>query len=235
MKPYQQIPILECGELLAPIPTELFAVVTPHPYEALNAPYGTKSPYYLRQGVLNNLSLAQAHLQQQYPGWSIQIFDAYRPVAVQQFMVDYTFKAVVQAQGLDLETLTTAEHQLILEQVYQFWAAPSFDLATPPPHSTGAAIDVALIDGQGQTIDMGSAIDEISPRSYPNHFATSLEPQEQIYDQNRQILRDVMIAAGFQQHPHEWWHFSLGDQMWAWLNNQQNPGNLVVARYGRVD
>ena len=43
-----------------------------------------------------------------------------------------------------------------------------------------------------------------------------------------------MFAAGFQRHPNEWWHFSLGDQMWAWLSNQENPTHLVVARYGRV-
>ena len=25
-----------------------------------------------------------------------------------------------------------------------------------------------------------------------------------------------MGTAGFVQHPNEWWHFSHGDQMWAW-------------------
>jgi len=32
---------------------------------------------------------------------------------------------------------------------------------------------------------------------------------------------------GFQR-PGEWWHFSIGDQMWAWFN-QQNPGNSAIA------
>ncbi|MCZ0900835.1 D-alanyl-D-alanine dipeptidase, partial [Microcoleus sp. HI-ES] len=38
---------------------------------------------------------------------------------------------------------------------------------------------------------------------------------------------------GFQQHPNEWWHFCLGDQMWAWLTNQNNSGSQLIARYGR--
>ena len=43
-----------------------------------------------------------------------------------------------------------------------------------------------------------------------------------------------MLKAGYQRNPREWWHFSVGDQMWAWLNNQSNPVNPVTARYGRL-
>ena len=25
-----------------------------------------------------------------------------------------------------------------------------------------------------------------------------------------------MRSAGFVRHPNEWWHFSHGDQLWAW-------------------
>ena len=30
------------------------------------------------------------------------------------------------------------------------------------------------------------------------------------------LLADVMEASGFAQHPNEWWHYSFGDQLWAW-------------------
>jgi zinc D-Ala-D-Ala dipeptidase len=234
MKPYQQVPIVECGEPLVPIPLDQFAIVTPHPYVKIGAPYGEKSPFYLRQGVLKSLLDAQHHLQQAQPGWRIQIFDAYRPIAVQQFMVEYTFAEMVRSQGLVVETLTADQRQTILEQVYEFWAVPSPDPATPPPHSTGAAIDVTLVDATGRTVDMGSAIDEISPRSYPNHFADSAIATEQTFHHHRQLLQKAMRSAGFQPHPNEWWHFSQGDQLWAWLTNQINPDQPVVARYGRV-
>jgi D-alanyl-D-alanine dipeptidase len=44
-----------------------------------------------------------------------------------------------------------------------------------------------------------------------------------------------MVNAGFQPHPNEWWHFCLGDQMWAWLVNQQDPAKGARARYGTVE
>jgi zinc D-Ala-D-Ala dipeptidase len=234
MKPYQQIPIVECGEPLVPIPLDIFAIESPHPYEKLSAPYGDRSPFFLRQGVLARLQNAQTHLQQTHPGWRIQIFDAYRPVEVQQYMVDYTFNELVITAGLSPEELTPAQRQAFQEQVHQFWAVPSLDPATPPPHSTGAAVDVTLINAENQTVDMGSPIDEISPRSYPNYFANHQDRDGVRYQTHRQILTQAMQSAGFRQHPNEWWHFSWGDQLWAWLSQIETPTVSVISRYGGV-
>ena len=231
MKPYHHIPIQDCGEPLVPIPLEKFAVVTPHPYQKAGANYGGSSPYCLRQGVLKALLTAQTCLQQHYCGWRIQIFDAYRPVEVQQYMVDYTFASVVQMQGLDADQLLPQQSQRIWEEVYQIWAVPSFDRATPPPHSTGAAVDVTLVDAQGKVVNMGSDIDELSARSHPNYYASA---KQHIYHARRQLLNQIMLAGGFRRHPGEWWHFSCGDQMWAWQHNQETA-HPRLAHYGRVD
>lgn len=231
MKPYYQIPIQDCREPLVPIPLEQFAVLTPHPYEKLGAPYGTVSPYYLRQTVLEALIMAQKYLQQEHPGWRILIFDAYRPIAVQEFMVNYTFAEVVRSQNINPILLSDTEREVIWQKVYQMWASPSPDPLTPPPHSTGAAVDITLVNHKGETIDMGSEIDELSPRSHPDYYAQ--EPNLP-YHGHRQLLRDVMHQAGFQRHPGEWWHFCYGDQMWAWLCHQGNPSQTFIARYGRV-
>ncbi|HEY9650992.1 MAG TPA: M15 family metallopeptidase [Coleofasciculaceae cyanobacterium] len=231
MKPYQKIPIVDCGEPLVPIPLEQFAVESPHPYERLGAPYGQTSPYYLRQRVLAALLNAQTLLQKQHPGWRIQIFDAYRPVAVQQFMVDHTFAEVVESQNLDPTNLSDNQREVIFQEVYKFWAAPSLNPMTPPPHSTGAALDITLVDATGQILDMGSAIDELSPRSHPDYYINQPEPP---YHTRRELLREVMNSVGFRRHPGEWWHFSLGDQMWAWLCNQENPTESFTAYYGGI-
>ncbi|MEO0984769.1 MAG: M15 family metallopeptidase [Cyanobacteria bacterium J06639_14] len=234
MKPYQSVVIQDCGEPLVPLPLEQFAVLTPHPYQVLGAPYGDRSPYWLRASVVQALVRAQEHLQAMRPGWRIQIFDAYRPIPVQQFMVDYTAHELAQKQGLDFETLPPSEQDGILNQVYQFWAIPSLDPKSPPPHSTGAAVDVTLMDADGQPVDMGSPIDEISVRSHPNHFEQSFDPKSQHFHANRCLLRQVLIQSGFQQHPNEWWHFSSGDQLWAWLKMQASSEQFW-ARYGRLD
>ncbi|MFN6537544.1 MAG: M15 family metallopeptidase [Nostoc sp. EkiNYC01] len=234
MRPYHQIPILECGEPLLKIPLELFAVEFPHPYEKLGAPYGDRSPYYLRQSVIENLIAAQSYLELLHPKWQIQIFDAYRPIAVQQFMVDYSFAQAVQERGLIEAKLSPNQRQEVWQAVYEIWAVPSLDEKTPPPHSTGAAVDVTLVDDTGEIVDMGSPIDEMSERSHPDYYANSDRPEAPKYHAHRQLLRDVMLKAGFQRNPREWWHFSFGDQMWAWLNNQSNPTNPASARYGRL-
>ncbi|HHP7230429.1 MAG TPA: M15 family metallopeptidase [Xenococcaceae cyanobacterium] len=234
MKPYQNLPIEDCGEPLVSIPLENFAVQIPHPYEKLGAEYGEKSPYCLRQGVLEALAMAQFLLNKSYPGWKLKLYDAYRPIGVQQFMVDYTFDSLLKQSGWEDHSISAQQRQKLWEQVYQLWAAPSTDPTMPPPHSTGAAIDLTLVDQTGKTVAMGGEIDELSPRSHPEYYANSRKLTERQYHRYRQVLNQVMTNVGFYRHPEEWWHFSLGDQMWAWLYNQKNPAHPTKARYGRV-
>lgn len=228
LKPYQTIPIRECHEPLVPIPLDRFAVIDPHPYQALGAPYGDRTPFWTRSGVLARLDQALVKLQAECPGWNIQIFDALRPLPVQQFMVEQAIAEVAIARNLNPATLSEADRDAILPEVQTFWAIPSSDPATPPPHSTGGAIDVTLVNPQGEPINMGSPIDELSPRSYPDHFATSDADNAPVFHQRRQLLHRILTQAGFAQHPKEWWHFCYGDQMWAWLSRSPH------AYYGRV-
>jgi D-alanyl-D-alanine dipeptidase len=220
MKPYQNIAIAECHEPLVAIANDILKI-DPHPYMALGAPYGDRSPFFVRQGILQRLQNSQAYLHSIRPNWKIAIFDAYRPIPVQQFMVDYSFLQLVEAKGLALDALSEAEKKGLIADVIKFWAAPSHDLKMPPPHSTGGAIDVTLFDQYGQEVDMGSPIDEISDRSFPNYFADADHVKQIDFDRDRQLLNQVMIYGGFLRHPNEWWHFSYGDQLWAWLGNQE--------------
>ena len=142
MKDYRNILIQDCQDDLVPIPLKHFSVQNPHPYKRLGAVYGNKSPYYLRSGVLKALQHVQDYLQIKYGGWKLHIFDAYRPISVQQFMVDYTFSCLIKERKLILRQLSILEKKELLDQVYKVWAIPSEDYTTPPPHSTGAAIDL---------------------------------------------------------------------------------------------
>ncbi|WP_040656134.1 M15 family metallopeptidase [Rubidibacter lacunae] len=225
----ESIAIRECGESLVPIPADRFALTQPHAYGSLGAPYGNRSPYCIRTGVLKRLIAAQSYLQQDAPGWTLQIFDAYRPIAVQRFMVDHAFAELARAQGRDPDALRadpeSAAAIAIWQQVFEFWAPPSSNPATPPPHSTGAALDVTLLDATGAPAAMGSPIDECSPRSYPDHFR---DCPELPYHAHRQLLAGAMRAAGFVRHPREWWHFSWGDRLWAQLSG------TAIAHYGSI-
>ncbi|MGQ4827603.1 M15 family metallopeptidase [Enterococcus faecalis] len=48
-------------------------------------------------------------------------------------------------------------------------------------------------------------------------------------------MHDIMRAQGFQRHHAEWWHFSLGDQYWAWRQRETGSNPTATARYGRAD
>ncbi|SBO42336.1 M15 family metallopeptidase [Cyanobium sp. NIES-981] len=235
-RPWNAIPISPCPEPLVPLPEDLWRL-EPHPYIAAGAPYGGGgSPFQLRQGVVARLLAAQLALRRQRPSWRLAIFDGWRPLAVQAFMVRHATAELCRQRGLDPHRPGPAL-EAVAREVGGFWAPPNPDPAAPPPHSTGAAVDLTLADERGAPISMGSPIDAIGEVSAPDHFqrlaAGSLDPVEreraQVFHGRRQLLQAVMQEAGFAQHPAEWWHFSWGDQLWAWRSGQPQ------AIYGRVE
>ncbi|MBV8061110.1 MAG: D-alanyl-D-alanine dipeptidase [Alphaproteobacteria bacterium] len=234
MKPYSAIPIQPVPDPMEPIPTPLFTLTDPHFYVALGAPYGNESPWMLRRGVIEALKRAQARLQAQHTGWRIKFHDAYRPNRVQQFMVDREYAIRAAEAGLDPSHITPEQREQLAPLVLPFWAIPSDNPATPPPHSTGAAMDITLVDEQGREVDMGTKVDETTEASAPDYFANATDEAGQAAHRNRALLYDIMHAEGFHRHKLEWWHFSRGDQLWAWLERELNPGCNAIAIYGNA-
>lgn len=232
LRPWSPVPIHECREPLQALPAELLRL-EPHPYAQLGAPYGPgASPFRLRTGVIERLLQAQDSLRNIAEPCRLAIFDAWRPVAVQRFMVNHAIREECRARGLDPDAACEEDLAEVRQEVARFWAEPSLDPATPPPHSTGAAVDLTLATPGGRPLAMGGEIDTIGAVSEPGHYAGAhaADPGSEagIWHARRQLLAGVMAAAGFAQHPNEWWHFSLGDQLWAWRLGQPS------ARYGRV-
>ena len=218
MRPWSSIPIVENHELLVALPAVLLRL-EPHPYASLGAPYGPDhDPFRLRSGVVDRLVQAQRRLAEQDPTLRFAIFDAWRPIAVQAFMVEHTIATLCAEQGISRDDPSQQSAvQAVIQDVARFWAAPSRDASTPPPHSTGAAVDLTLasLDGD-RPLDMGGAIDAIGAISEPDYYASASTASERLFHQRRLLLLTVMESVGFQQHPNEWWHFSHGDQLWAW-------------------
>ena len=214
MRPWSPIPIEECGEPMQALPPALLRI-EPHPYMALGAPYGASgNPFQLRLGVVQRLLDAQQQLVEHDPGLRLSIFDAWRPIAVQAFMVDHSIAELCRERGVEVRSGDAFDQ--VVADVGRFWAAPSRDPATPPPHSTGAAVDLTLSSSDGTPLAMGGEIDAIGAVSEPQHYAGREDSEARCWHQRRQLLAEVMGAAGFAQHPNEWWHYSFGDQLWAW-------------------
>ncbi|MBM5800661.1 MAG: M15 family metallopeptidase [Cyanobacteria bacterium K_DeepCast_35m_m2_023] len=231
-RPWHRIPIVDCGEPLVPLPAAMRRL-EPHPYVGLGAPYGAaQSPFQLRSGVVTRVMRAQQLLQERDRGLALAIFDGWRPLAVQRFMVDHTLLSLCQQRGVDAQ-IASPQREAIAADVARFWAPPNSDPAAPPPHSTGAAVDLTLIDSHGEPLAMGGAIDAIGPVSEPEHYARAAmaapASEAACWHQRRVWLAEAMQAAGFARHPNEWWHFSHGDQLWAWSTG------ATEAHYGRIE
>lgn len=69
-------------------------------------------------------------------------------------------------------------------------------------HTRGAAVDVTLVDAEGNEVDMPSSFDEMSQKAHRDYKLASAEQKK-----NALILEEAMKAAGFIPLENEWWHF----------------------------
>ena len=228
MKTWNQIPIKDNKDKLVAIP-HCLKFVSPHPYYSLGAPYKEKEGIWkLRGEVVKKLIKVNDFLKLKNNSFSLLIYDTWRPIEVQEFMFKRAF--VLECKKLEIKANLNNmnEYPLILKKVEKFWAYPSFDEKCPPPHSTGGALDVSLSDKYGNLVDMGSEIDQMDETSKPDFYKNIEDEEAIIWNERRNLLKEIMIKFGFVQHPNEWWHFSYGDQLWAWKNKKAN------ALYGKI-
>lgn len=228
----QKVIINDSNEEMLEIPKE-FLRFTPHPYKSLGAPYRDKSPFFLRNKVIELLHVAQKKLTTLKPNYRLKIFDAYRPLQVQSFMIEYDTQRLSQEMyKTPFEILLHVEQEKVQNIVKKFWSPISQNVAlNPPPHSTGGALDLTIVDEKGIELNMGTIIDELREESESDFYSTCNESN--IFQTNRNLLLHVMNSAGFTQLPTEWWHFSYGDQIWA-VNNSTCEESLLNAKYGLV-
>lgn len=152
--------------------------------------YGRFNTCYVLPEVAKKLQLAQLVLQGRYPSYRFIVYDGVRPLRVQRKMWN----------SLDISR----------EEKRKFLASPDHRSM----HNYGAAIDLSIVDRNGEPLDMGTPFDHRGEKAYPRKEDELLEKgvltQKQV--ENRKLLRDVMKKAGFNSIPTEWWHFSIKDK-----------------------
>ena len=227
MKIWNKIPIKDNGDKLIAIPSCL-KFLDPHPYSHLGAPYKDKTSIWkLREEVVNRLVKVNDYLISK-SSFNLLIYDGWRPLEVQKFMFKRAFLLESEKSDIDISFENMKYYPSILKKVEKFWAYPSYDTMCPPPHSTGGALDVCLSDKEGNLVEMGSMVDQMDETSNPYFYANIKNEEAIIWNSRRNLLMEIMTKFGFAQHPNEWWHFSYGDQLWAWKNKKAN------ALYGKI-
>ena len=155
---------------------------------------GYKAPRaYLTKEALSALVKAAQDLRAR--GYRLLIWDSYRPQkAVDNFVkwINDTTDAGDKSFYPDLQKSDLLAGQYIMEK---------------SGHTRGSTIDLTIIKKDGGFVDMGGTFDLFSEVSHPD-YANITDEQKQ----NRQILHDAMIKAGFKGLDSEWWHFTLKDE-----------------------
>jgi D-alanyl-D-alanine dipeptidase len=148
---------------------------------------GLKTAYLNCEAAIQ-LSNAQYYLKMLHPEYALVVFDAARPLHIQQMMWD----------SLDMPTL----------RKYQYLSMPS----EPSLHNYGCAVDVSIMDMNKKVLlDMGTDFDQFVKLSEPGmekELLKSGKLKKEAYA-NRLLLRKVMVAAKFKPINTEWWHFSI--------------------------
>ncbi|KAA6317610.1 D-alanyl-D-alanine dipeptidase [termite gut metagenome] len=141
---------------------------------------------YLHPDAAKAIVAAQKTLKKRYPSYTLVIYDAARPMSVQQKM----WEAV---RGTS-------------KTIYVSNPARGGGL-----HNYGLAVDVSILDERGNPLPMGTEVDFFGQEAHITHEAALVEQGKITLEEwkNRLLLRQIMREGGFHTLSSEWWHFNL--------------------------
>ncbi|WP_461532714.1 M15 family metallopeptidase [Sinomicrobium sp.] len=122
-------------------------------------------------------AVIEANKELMKQGYRIKFFDCYRPLDVQKKM----WKIVSNPQYVA-------------------------DPAQGSIHNKGGAVDITLVDMEGNELDMGTGFDYFGKEGH--HDYTDLP---EVVLSNRKLLKTTMEKYGFKSIRTEWWHYNLVD------------------------
>jgi D-alanyl-D-alanine dipeptidase len=164
-------------------------------------------------------ALAQAQAAVRKRGYTLKVYDCYRPQrAVDDFVA---WGKRLKDQRMKAEFYPRVDKRNVFKEGY---------IATRSGHSRGSTVDLTLVKlparrqeryhrgdrlrdcaarkrFRDNSIDMGTGYDCFDGKSHP--FAASVTKKQR---RNRLRLRRAMLAAGFKGLATEWWHFTLRDE-----------------------
>lgn len=148
--------------------------------------YGDFNKCYLQPVAAKKLVKAQKFLKAINKEYSLMVYDGARPKSVQQKMWDHV--------------------DLPFYEKIKFLSNPK----NASIHNYGSAVDVTIVNKNGEALDMGAPFDHIGELAYPIAEQKLLEQGKlsQKAVDNRKLLRHVMYKAGFFNIQTEWWHFN---------------------------
>lgn len=164
---------------------------------------------WLRKTVFEKLKMAEKSLPR---GMHFCLYEGYRSISLQKMLFDKQFSEVEKRHPDWSREEVFKETTKLVSPVVNLDGTDNI-----PPHSTGAAIDVYLIDEKGNALDMG-----IHPKDWMKDLDGSLSLTDSKVisleaKKNREIMNNALQAQDFVNYPTEYWHWSYGDRYWAYV------------------
>ena len=156
--------------------------------------------YLANKAILTNeagIALSNAQKDFNKLGYSLILYDAYRPQSAVDFFVRWS----------------TNLNDTLFKNLYypDIKKSNLFKLgyiAYKSGHSRGSTIDVSLVDiTTNKEIDMGTIFDYFGIESHT--FYDNLTENQKA---NRLLLYEIMSNNGFQNYSKEWWHYTLKNE-----------------------
>ena len=191
----REIEVVDCGEPLVDLRGTLL----------VDARRGDPDGHFAhaRESVRDRLVAADRGLPR---GIRLLIIEAYRPPRLQLEIFD-AYRSELLRTTPDLSPSEA-------DRLASRYVSP---LAVAP-HVGGAAVDLTLVDADGNELDLGcpeaATPEESSGACYTAAPGLSLRARE-----HRAILGEALTSAGMVNYPTEWWHWSYGDRYWAFTTN----------------
>lgn len=151
---------------------------------------------YMTKDSLYALSIAADELRNK--GYRILIWDAYRPQKAVDNFVDWINNPDDIGDKNFYPDLMKSD---LIKGNY---------ITEKSSHSRGSTVDLTIIKKDGSSVDMGGVFDLFSEVSHPDYKRLTKEQKN-----NRKILRDAMLKAGFKGIDSEWWHYTLQNEPYA--------------------
>lgn len=196
------IPTQENHDPLIDIKDQMLLKFGPSPEIPNNTNY-TK----MRSTVYNKLLAAQKQLPHNL---KFCLYEGYRSLELQEQLFNERYhKIKTQYPTWTLEQIFIETIKMV-SPVINLDGSPNI-----PPHSTGGAVDVYLINEKQEIVDMGIKVEDWMKDLEGTISQTDsdiISDQAKIY---RKIMNEALSAVGFVNYPTEYWHWSYGDRYWA--------------------
>ena len=156
--------------------------------------------YHANTAILTKesaLALSRAQDDFHRLGYSLILFDAYRPQRAVDFFLQWSMNLN--------DTINKRTYYPNIKKSELFKLGY---IADKSGHSRGSTVDVSLVKmSTNKELDMGTVYDYFGVESHT--FYSNLSKKQK---SNRLLLYEVMSNNGFKNYQKEWWHYTLKNE-----------------------